>query len=219
MTDPKSKNASPEQARANAVAIRKLWLAGQESLRRLERLPRSEPNALTHGHREETFHEEADRLKTNIDKAAKMRRIGKEYTSEQIDSICQLVERHLSRFGETNLTVLLRVEDRTKRDQIMRQAIKQNWSTTNLERAVQAVRPRGRRRHVGRRPHLPDDPLQRMIALDALCDKWLRWVEEAGAELPKDVQSHLAPATGAMRTLKEAVEERIKRATSKRKQR
>src|SRR5438876_485366 len=105
-----------DQARQNAAAIRRVWRAGQRSLARLQQLQRKDPDALQHGRKESTHTEEAQRLGTNFDTAAKMRRLAREYTREQIDAVCALVERQRSPFRPTPLLILLRVDDRARRD-------------------------------------------------------------------------------------------------------
>src|SRR3954452_471024 len=92
-----------EQARQNAAAIRKVWRDGQRSLARLQQLQRRDPSTLQHGCKMDTYTEEAQRLGTNVDTAAKMRRLAREYTREQIDTLCALVERHCSPFRPTHL--------------------------------------------------------------------------------------------------------------------
>src|SRR4051812_5897266 len=92
-----------EQARHNAAAIRKVWRAGQRSMARLQQLQRKDPAALQHGRKMDTRTQEAQRLGTGVDTAAKMRRLAREYTREQIEAVCALVERQRSRFGPTHL--------------------------------------------------------------------------------------------------------------------
>jgi hypothetical protein len=65
----------------------------------------------------------------------------------------------------------------------MKEAVREGWTTARLERSVQADR-RQRRPHVGRKPRVPADPTEPLLALDALGDKFMRWCEVAQADLP-----------------------------------
>jgi hypothetical protein len=63
---------------------------------------------------------------------------------------------------------------------------------------VQAARG-GRREHVGRRPRVPDDPAEALVALDALCGKWCRWCDAAAPNLPGGLHALLKRAARAVR--------------------
>jgi hypothetical protein len=201
----KNRAVTPKQAQESAKEIRELWKAGKESQRVLHQLEAKDPDALRYRRKEETFGAEAKRLSTNIDKASKMRRVAEEYTTADIDAICGLVRRYHSRFAPTHLLVLLRVENRDRRDRLMRKAILASWTSSQLERAVQAERGQ-RRPYVGRKPFVPADAAERLLTLDALAEKWIRWCDAACPHLTKDLCELLAAATTAMHQIKQAVE-------------
>src|SRR5437764_169036 len=115
----KTKTVTDEQAEANAREILQLWRQGQQSLRRLRKLEESDPAALKYGQKEDTFAGEAGLLGTNVDTAAKMRRVARGYTREQIKGLCALVRKHRSRFGPSHLLILLRVKSGGRREKIM----------------------------------------------------------------------------------------------------
>jgi hypothetical protein len=200
----KPNNVTIDQARQNAAGIRNVWRAGQRSVARLQQLQRKDPHSLQHGRRMDTYTQEAQALGTNVDTAAKMRRLAQEYTREQIDTLCALVERQCSRFGPTHLLILLRVDDRARRDRLMKQAVREGWTTAQLERAVQAHR-RQRRPHVGRKPRVPADPTERLLALDAVSEKFVRWCELAQADLPAGMRPLIDKATRAVSRVRRAV--------------
>jgi hypothetical protein len=203
-----SKQVTPDEARRNAQTVRQFWQGGQASLRRLRRLRNQDPDAFAHGGREQTHAAEARGLGVNADKAAKMRRAAREYTRGQMEEVCALVGRHRARFAATQLLVLLRVADRARRDALMRRSVRQGWTTSHLERAVQAARG-ARRPHVGRRPRVPADPAERLLALGALAGKWCRWCDAALADLPGDVKAPIDLAVKAVRRVQRAVGEEL----------
>jgi hypothetical protein len=203
-----SKQVTPDEARRNAQAVRQFWKGGQASLRRLRRLRREDPDAFAHGGKEQTCAAEARRLGVNVDKAAKMRRVAREYTRGQIEELCALVERHRAPFAATQLLVLLRVADRGRRDALMRRSVRQGWTTSHLERAVQAARG-ARRPHVGRRPRVPADPAERLLALEALAGKWCRWCDAALADLPGELRQPVDLAVKAVLRVQRAAGETL----------
>jgi hypothetical protein len=113
-------------------------------------------------------------------------------------------------FGPTCFLMLLRVADRERRDALMRRAIRGRWSSEQLERAIQGLAG-GRRTAVGRRPRVPDDPRERLMALDALTTKWTRWADAALPSLPARLRKHVREAKGALERLNDAVPDAVSR--------
>src|SRR4051794_40245773 len=185
---------TPEKARANARKILQLWRQGRQSLNRLRKLNQSDPAALKYGRKEDTFAGEAGLLGTNVDTAAKMRRVARGYTREQIKGLCDLVRKHRSRFGPSHLLILLRVKKGTRRDAMTRQAVREGWTTVRLERAAQAEK-RTRREWVGRKPQVPEGRVEVLLTLDALSEKWCRWCEEADPGLPEELKGLVSRVT------------------------
>ena len=193
-----------EKAEANAAANRKLWRAGVKSNARLAKLGRTDADAIKHGRKAETFADEAQKLRTNIDTAKKMRRLAGEYTAGQIDALCDLVVKHGSSFSGTHMLILLRVENRKQRNTLAKQAIRESWSTSRLERAIQAAKGE-RRPNVGRKPKVPDDPVECLITLQALCAKFNAWCAAVLGRLPEKVQLPVNEATEAVEKVRAAV--------------
>ena len=115
-----------------------------------------------------------------------------------------MVAEHRARFGATHLIRLLAVKDRKKRDAMTRSAIRGRWGVTRLERAIQAVK--GRREHVGKRPHIPDVSRELLTAVVALCDKWGRFCAGAGTRLSDDILAAVERATKAVEKVKQAAD-------------
>ena len=200
------KTVSSQQGQANADAIRQLWRAENASLKRLERLERTD--VLRHGTKKETFQVEADKLGINVDTVAKMRRLAEQYTLEQIEVLCEKIILHASTFGPSHFLILLRMQNRKQRHILGRQAIRDCWSTSQLERAIQAAKAaegKSRSQGSGRKPKVPDDPMEALIALQALCKKFNNWCEVALGQLPQDVQLPVKRATRVMAELLTAV--------------
>jgi len=205
MTTPK---VTAEEAQRNAAAIRQLYRDGQLSLKRRQRLERADPTAYAHGHKLDLLQAEADRMGINADTLKKVWRLVDEYTPDAVDALSDLVVRHQSRFGPTNLVMLLRVADRKQRDRLMGQAVRAGWTFRQLERAIQAQQGR-RQRQAGRKPLIPADPTARLVALDALADKWTRWCDAATPDLPEDLHDLIARASKAVQAVKKAVTQRL----------
>jgi hypothetical protein len=144
----------------------------------------------------------------NADTAAKMRRLAQDYAEEEVETICSLVVKHRSRFGPTHLLIALRVAGSNRRDKLVQKAVREGWSTSRLERAAQATKGE-RRGHVGRKPRVPDDPKERLLALDALAEKWCRWCAAAGDGLPKEVKALVSLATTAVLEVQNAVKKQF----------
>jgi hypothetical protein len=199
------------EARANAAALLAFWRTGKESHDRLAKL---KSGALSHGSKAATFGAEAKRAGLDIDRIAKARRFASEYTADDVRELCALVVERRSRFSTTSLAVLLRVKDRARRDKMMRQAIRENWSSYRLKRAAQSVRGI-RRGHVGRNPKIPSDPIERLLALDALAAKFMKWCSLAGADLPDDLQPSIGKATASLAKVQEAIAKALQEGTTK----
>jgi hypothetical protein len=206
-----TRKVTPEEGSKNARAVLRFWRIGNQSRARLARLKRHDPGAVQYGRKATTFQKEAEVLGTNVDTASKMRRVASEYTRREIDQVCALITRHRSCFGPTHLLVMLRVGERSERDRLMRRAIRERWSHTRLERAIQVKE--GRREDVGRRPHVPADPQERLIDLAALADKWCHWCDAALPSLPRKLKPLVRAAieaVNAVRTVSDAESERLR---------
>jgi len=209
-----NKTVATETAQANANAIRQLWRQGNASLKRIQELEETRPRRLQYGHKAKTFKQEAQTLDISVDTAAKMRRLAEEYSADQIASLCNLVLRHNSPFSGTHLLILLRVEDRQQRDALTKQAIREGWSTSRLERVIQAAKGK-RRPHVGRKPRMPADPVEALLTLDALCLKFNGWCDLVLGILPRKVHAPVKAATKAIEEVRSVVAEQLPKVSGK----
>lgn len=190
----KSNRVTPEQAEHNADRIVSFWRWGLDSLGHCA------PDDLVYGKATRRQRLELARLKgrqrnetapldvvLNIDTLGKMRRVAADYGEKQIESLADQVRRHRSRFSTSHLIRSLAVADRTTRDAIVAQAVRQSWSLSSFDRRVQVARG-ARRAGAGRKPDVPTDRDQRLVVLEGLCLRWLRWTELAASELPSDLR-------------------------------
>ena len=192
---------APEEARKAAMALRKFWQAGKRSLGRLRRLQKT-PNAYCYGNKQEFLKREGIKEGYNHDTMKKAWRIAQEYEEDDIEQLCALIELRSARFGPTHLLRLLTVKDRRRRDALARNAIKGSWGVAQLEVAI--LRLHQRRPEVGRKPRVPDDPVQLVLILEGLCLKWIRWCQAAHPMLSENLRDLVDKATKAVAAVKEA---------------
>lgn len=204
------KPAAPKKVEAAVDALRRFWKTGRDSWKRVAATVPSKKSpgrkaeyeqqevepAYTHGHKLAMLRAEAGRVGFNYDTLKKAWKAGKEYTQEQIDELCELVVEHEARFGATHLLRLLAIEDREVRDEMARSAMRGRWGVMRLERAIRAVN--GRREHVGKRPHIPDDQQELLNAIVSLCEKWVRFSAGAKPKLSGGLKSAVKRATEAV---------------------
>lgn len=204
------------QARSNADAILQVWQQGKESQCRLDKLNESNPSALKFGNRGAVHRLEAEKLGTSLEAAEKMRRVAADYSREQIKELARHVRESHARFSKTHLLTLCRVKSRRQRKSLTRRAIEENWSVTKLDRAIQADKGR-RRAAVGRKPWVPSDAVERLLALDAIGEKWCRWCDAARGGLPAGLLDLIDKSTATIRELQQAAAKQIQqlRAASK----
>jgi hypothetical protein len=196
----------------NAAAIRRFWERGRQSRARLSTQEREKPESLRAPRKGPTYKKEAERIGTDVDTAAKMRRFAEDYSRDDIKAIADQLKGKSSRFGTSHLRILMRLEDRDLRDQMMDQAIDQGWSAMRIERAVQARRG-NRRPYVGRKPRIPTALKEKLVALDALCERWRRWC--IAAKLPESLQAEIHEAVKAVVRVQEMVAEELKRRSNR----
>ncbi|QDU20986.1 hypothetical protein [Urbifossiella limnaea] len=206
---PTNKPASPDQVATAVAALRSFWETGRASWGRVgatdDEAPavtkkraarRRKQVGYVHGNKTELLKRAAADEGMNHDTLAKAWKASRLYTSEQVEELCGLVERHAARFGPTHLTRVMAVADAKKRDALTRKAVRGRWGVTRLERAVQAVN--GRREHVGNRPQIPDARPELLHALIALCEKWRRFGAAAGAKLSDELKVVVGRAAKAV---------------------
>lgn len=214
---PKSNRVTPERADRNADRLVSFWEWGRDSLDhrpqddlvygKATRRQRLELARLKGRQREEN--DPLD-LTLNIDTLGKMRRVAADYSEEQIEELADRVRRHRSRFSTSHLIRSLAVADRATRDAIVAQAVRQSWPLVALDRRVLVARG-ARRAGAGRRPEVPADPEQRLVVLEGLCLRWLRWTELAASELPNNLRKLVTAADATVAAVREGLCKRLPR--------
>lgn len=172
---------------ANASTLVGAWELGRDSLER-------------HGPRIEyrSASDEIRRLRAlagtrrvavsvNQDWVSKIRRIAATFSRADIDEIARAVRDRKSRFSISHLILLLPAAGRSQHMALARRSIRFNWTKTELVKEVQLAR--GRRRGAsGRRPFVPADAGGKLIALEGLVIRWLRWTALASPGLPAKIR-------------------------------
>ncbi len=203
LSEATDKEITPRRPPEDAGPLHKFWKAGRDSNDRLETLKRENPTALAHGHKDATHKAEAAAVGKNSDTIDKARRVADQYSEEEIIRLDGVVKQHASPFSSTHLIRLLSLEKGAQRDQLTLQAIEKSWSARALQQAVQQAKG-GRRKDVGRKPRLPDDPKKLESDLHGLCLRWTRWCKEAGSRIREELQPCLRAATEAVKAVQEA---------------
>jgi hypothetical protein len=207
---------SEDQAGRNADALLTLRAGGQDSL---DHCP---PDTLTYGQSATQLNAELARLtaaagrlgvgvRLNVDTLGKMRRVAQEYTPEQVADLAARVRMHRSRFSTSHLIRLLALGDRKRRDALEENAVRGSWPLSLLERHVQIAR-RARRAGAGRNPQVPAGGKHRLVVLEGLCLKWVRWTGRAAARLPPDVRTLVEAADAAVGAVQDALAKHLPRA-------
>jgi hypothetical protein len=62
-----------------------------------------------------------------------------------------------------------------------------------------------RRPHVGRKPRVPDDPVERLVLFDALAEKWLRLSTDARLDGTGELWRLVDKASKAVKRVREAI--------------
>ena len=213
----KTSRVTQDQADRNADAVLAFRAGGQDSL---DHCP---PDTLTYGRAATRLKKELARMtaaadslgvgvRLNVDTLGKMRRVAREYAAGRIADLAARVREHRSRFSTSHLIRLLAVADRKARDALERKAVRGSWSLGLLDRHVQVAR-RARRAGAGRNPQVPADDQHRLVVLEGLCLKWVRWTGRAAAGLPPDVRKLVAVADAAVGAVRDGLAKHLPRAT------
>jgi hypothetical protein len=153
-----------------------------------------------HGSKQFVKEELAAKYGLNHDMLGKAWRIAEQYTEAQVSHWDELVEKHRADFGSSHFKDLLVIEDRKVRDRLMKEAIRNNWSSKQLYLAIQARF--GRRARVGRKPTVPKDPQELVTKLRMLCDKWIHFCKLAEAGCPGKLGVAVKNATDSVHEVK-----------------
>ena len=211
----KSTTISSPLAKKNSEAVEKLWELGKASLKRCppDTLRYGETNDRLKSERsilEDAAQKEGLALKINKYTAARMRRVATDYTASQIKALAQYIRILRSRFSTTHLLRVVSVANRKLRDQIVAKAIEQSWTYVTLYRRVQLTLHR-RKWGSGRAPLVPAELDQKVVLLESLATRWLRWTKVASKDLPLCIRKVVQEANLAVSAVQLAVSRSIPR--------
>ena len=190
---PNPNRVTIESAAANATAISTLYAAGCNSLQECP------GDKFAHGDAQKGYAAEIVRLRAKFeelhvklgpDALSKMRRIAIEFTKTEILEMTNLVEERRSRFTISHLCTLLRLPKR-RRISLAKKAIRLSWSVKTLDRYIRIAR-KDRRAASGRHSHIPEDAQQKLLVLEALTIKWLRFTRLAYPETAVEPHHEMA---------------------------
>ena len=205
---PPNKPATPGQVAKAAADLRAFWEVGRASWAAVHGAaasPESGPTAsgvdggrkgYVHGNKLAALKASAAEYGLNYDTLGKAWRADRLYTEAQIAELCALVVRHNARFGPSHLSRALAIGDAKARAAMIKKAIRERWGVAKLARAAQAAG--GRRGHVGKRPTVPQEPVELLHALAALCEKWGRFYAAARGALPDELKDAVGRASRAV---------------------
>lgn len=164
--------------------------AAVKAVRAFHEFGRSLPAKQSHrdGYRQGTVDAEAEKHGLNPDTVRKARQFAdpeRGYTVAELNALCRSIREVQEGqdgpvFGRTHLIRLLSVPKK-QRAKVQASAIKNGWSTADLEAHIAAAF--GRRRHGGRNRQVPPDLMGVLVQLEGLCESWRRW---AAAVTPPD---------------------------------
>ena len=101
----------------------------------------------------------------------------------------------------------MRVPEKLARDALIREVIRLHWSVGEVNTALKASR--GRRAGVGKRPKIPRGGRRLLVALEAHCLRFGRWVDVARSAVPADLRAAIDQAAVAVAGVQRAVAERL----------
>ena len=207
MSEHNSKSVTRAEAATAADALYRFWDSGRRVRGSFDRLARTDPATVSYGNREAALAAAAAEHGLNPDLMRKAVNVAGAYTPAEIREICRLVRDRPARFSYSHLTRLMRVPDKPARGALIRDAIRLQWSVGELNTALKASR--GRRVGVGKRPKLPRGSRQLLVALEAQCLRFGRWVEAAQSLLPDEIGGPVGRAAGAVAAVQRLVSEQL----------
>ncbi len=153
-----------------AESIRRLWEAGRASLKQM-RLRRQKESPIL---KKDFFEAEARRTRLNPDTVGKAQRVARDFSRAEINQLCALAHKGTSDFAASHVVILLRAPHK-HRLALARAAVRNEWNTQML---AAILRNRfGRRRHGGKTPYDAKNPMQAILWLEQMCEKWCRWCD------------------------------------------
>jgi hypothetical protein len=198
----------PQRVAAAVESIKAFWRVGRGL---------TPPQDRGQAYRAKTNRTEAEKTGINTDTVGKGRRFAAEYGDVELEELCRMIEkgqtdrnpktgRPRSVFGPTHVIRLLSVEGQQAWRLLLRRAVREGWSTAELEREIAALReprPSG-----GRNRHVPEDAAGQLVQAAKMCDSWVRWADAVvdrrakhPSHFPVGVQKLVNKATTAMKNL------------------
>ncbi|MBX7105616.1 MAG: hypothetical protein K1X57_16145, partial [Gemmataceae bacterium] len=95
-----------------------------------------------------------------------------------------------SRFGTSHLSRLVSIHKSKQRRQLGRKAIKDQWSFSELDGAIRAIRGGSSKR--GRPPRQPRDDSAAVGEFLKLTSRWVKWYELYARKLPRGLKDRAA---------------------------
>jgi len=211
-------------ARSNKVqeaiqGIRNFYAAGKKVPKRA---------AHKDAYRKGVIEDWAEKLDMNPDTVRKARQFVALYSPEEVKDLCDLCQAEQTEmadkkavFGPSHVILLLTVADKRRRAGLQRRAIKEGWSTNQLQARIKAKF--GTRREGGHPPTVFTDPEDVYAQLETMCMQWLKWVDAlypdedgpkppvAFSDLTRAVQEHLSNADECLIQLARAVTAQMRR--------
>jgi hypothetical protein len=149
------------------------------------------------------------------------------YTREQLDGLCRLLRQHRAHFSTSHVGILL-AAPATRRAELQRACLEEDWGTMELDAEVKARF--GRRRPAGRKRRVAADPVLALVQLDAMLDTLLRWHAVAAEAkpgggrkkksvldaLPEGVRDRVRRLSRSLRRLREDVKAALEEARARR---
>lgn len=207
MSEPNPKKVTRAEAEAAADALYCFWDSGRRVRGSLDRQGRTDPAAVSYGNKEAALAAAAAEHALNPDLMRKAVNVAGACTAAEIREVCRLVRDRPARFSYSHLTRLMRVPDKPARDSLIRDAIRLQWSVGELNTALKASR--GRRAGVGKRPRIPKGGRRLLVALEAQCLRFSRWVDVGRSAVPADLRAAVDRAAVAVAGVQRAVAERL----------
>jgi hypothetical protein len=149
-------------------------------------------------------------IKLSLETLNRMRRLASQYGKKEIADLAEKIHLVRSRFSTSHLMRLLTLRGRKARDSIMWRSVRASWTLSRLDLAVQVAR-RSRRVGVGRKPVIPRFEKQRLVMLEGLTLKWLRWTGSAESQLPTELLDLVREADTAVTAVKNALASHLPR--------
>jgi len=192
-------------------------------------IPKKNNGTSTYGKKQISKYSKVFNLNENT--IRKARQLANMFTQEEIENLCADIERiqanqnrKMSLFTISHLFHLVTVSERTKRQGLTQNALKEGWSVRQLKQEI--ARKFGTRRQGGRKKRIPKDPINFLGQLESYCETWRRWFHEVSKpkdhvegghctldDLPQTIQTQVTKIGALMDQLHKAIEAELANST------